>query len=97
LLRIGKEVDDELRQRRVELAVRERQFLRRADDDPRPGNTRPGRLNERLGRVDGGDVLGTNALRERRGERPGAAADVEDALSATTPAASYISLASAGP
>ena len=80
---IGHEVDDELRERRVELAVRET-----AAPPPTPaGRRRPGfrsrdRCDERLGRIDRRDRRGAEARDELGGERARAASDVEDALTA---------------
>src|SRR5215207_7824669 len=57
LLGIVEKIDDELRQRRVELAVAEEERLGRADENPRLRDPNARRLDERLGRIDGGDVV----------------------------------------
>ena len=51
--RVGHEVDDELRERRVELVVAERELLRRREPDVDAGMSLLRRRDERLRRIDG--------------------------------------------
>src|SRR5207249_8347554 len=74
-------VNDELRQRSVELFIGERQLLRGRlpNVDPRMALARGG--DELLRRIDGRDLRRTDALYQLARQRPRAAADVEHALS----------------
>ena len=74
---IRHEVHDELRERRVEAAVRERQLVRRGEVDVDAGIARPGRGDERLGGIDGRDRVGAEPAHELARQRAGARADVE--------------------
>ena len=78
--RIGHEVDDELRQRRVERAVVERQALRLRAPDVDAGVALARSLDEPGGRVDGCDRVRAESPHElaRQGSR--AAADIEQTL-----------------
>ena len=82
LHRILHEVNDELCQGGVERGVRERQVLgwRSVHVDARMAL--PGRRNEWLGRIDGRHRRGSKARDQLARERAGAAADVENPLSA---------------
>ena len=75
--RIRHEVHDELRERGVEAAVRERQLVRRGEVNVDPGIPRPGRGDERLGGIDGRDRVGAEPAHELTRQRAGARADVE--------------------
>ena len=80
--RIRHEMDDELREGRVERAVCERQPLGGCLVHVDPGESRPNGGDERLGRVDRGDGRGAQPCHELRGERAGPAPDVEGPLAA---------------
>ena len=74
---IRHEVHDELRERRVEAAVRERQLVRRGEVDVDAGIARAGRRDERLGRIDGRDRVGAEPADELARQRARPGADVE--------------------
>ncbi len=71
---------DELGEHDVEGAVREGERLDRAEAHVDARELPPGRLDERLGGVDGRDRPGAEAGHELCGEAAGAAADVEGGL-----------------
>ena len=73
------EVDDELRERRVEGRVGERQALRGRPLHADAGMPLSRRLDERLRRVDGRDAVRSDPAHELTGQRAGPAADVEHA------------------
>ena len=79
--RVGHEVDDELGERGVELAVVERELLRARVLDPHARLPTADGGDEALGGVDGGDRFRAEPLDELGGQRPGPAPDVECALS----------------
>ena len=79
-IRVGHEVHDELRERRIERVGRPRQRLRTADLNVRTGNTLCVGCDKGLGRVDDGDLLRPDQLSERFGQRARPAADVEHAV-----------------
>src|ERR671911_66389 len=79
-IRVAEEVHDELGQRRVEHAVLERHRLRGRDRKPGTRHLRLSRLDERLGRVDSGDVFLAEDHGEGDDERARPAADIERAL-----------------
>jgi hypothetical protein len=76
---IAHEVDDELREGNVEAGVRKRQLLGSGPADVDAGVAFARRLHERLGRVDGGDLLGAEPRDEFARKRARPAADVERA------------------
>ena len=88
-------MEHELRKRPVEGLVLERKRLRRREADIGAGDVRAALLDERLGRVDGGDVVGTDHAGEDGRQRTRAAADVEHALPGSDTAARANSGASA--
>ena len=79
------EVQDELRERGVEPAVRVGQLLGAPDLRVDARQAFAHRLDELRCGVDGRDVLGANATRELRGQRARPAADVEDGLARLDP------------
>ncbi len=78
-------MDDELRERRVERPVREREALGRRALDVDRGMPLPRGGDERLGRVDRRDCPGADARDDLTGEHARAAADIEDPHSAANP------------
>ena len=73
-------MDDELRQRRVELVVGERQLLGGREPDVDAAMALLRRRHERLGGIDGGHVVRAEPVDELRRQRAGPAADVEHPL-----------------
>jgi hypothetical protein len=74
-------VDDELRKRRVELSVGERQLLRGRPPHVNAGMALAGGVDELLRWIHGGDVRRADALHELARQRSGATADVDHTLS----------------
>ena len=73
-------MEDELRERPVELPVVERQRLGRPDPDVGAGDALAALLDERLRRIHAGDLVGADDVGEHARQRARAAADVEHAL-----------------
>ena len=73
-------MEDELGKRPVEGLVVEGERLRRREADIGAGDVHAALFDERLGRVDGCDMVGTDHAREDGRQCTGAAADVEHAL-----------------
>ena len=71
---------DELSRNRIEGVVGQRQRLGRGVMHLHGGEPSPDCADERLGRVDGHDVVGALSLREHRRQGTRAAADVEHLL-----------------
>jgi len=78
--RVGHEVNDELRERGVELAVLERQRLRWSAADVGVGVPCLRGGDKWLGWIDGRDRLGSEPRDELGGERAGPASDVQRAI-----------------
>ena len=77
---ISHEVNDELRQDRVEGPLRKRQMLRRRSYNLDAGKAFSSRANELLRRINGGHGGRAESLDQLSGECAGAAADVQGAL-----------------
>ena len=77
---VAHEVDDELAERGVERAVRERERLGAADADVGSRHGGRARLDERPGGIDGRDRARPEPGGELRRQRTGAAADVDRAV-----------------
>ena len=75
--RVPHEVDDELRERRVELVVSERDALRGRDPDVHSRVSQTDCADERLGGVDGGHPSRTYPPDQLADEGAGSAADIE--------------------
>jgi molybdenum cofactor guanylyltransferase len=79
-LGIVEEVEDELREHRVETGIFERKALGDAGEDIGAGEASAAGLDEGLRRIDCGDVRSSEQIREHARERARAAADIERSL-----------------